>query len=999
MKILIMHLSDTHISNDAFTKDEFVLPITNTVNEMPSFDKAVIVFSGDIAFSGKKHEYVHARRFIGKVITQLRQHLGDEEKVDVIMVPGNHDLDFKGKQRARADITQLKKEGKLNQMIHADLENMKCFFDLANFNGSFITDRLVDKITLDYNNYKMEFNLINSAPCSALNDPTGDDEHALHHLEPTQISALAKTDKSSVCFTVMHHGLDWFDYESRQLLEDRIANDSSILFVGHDHIQHSIFNSIDGTQSCLVMRGGTISQDGQKSKFNYVLFDTDKNAFSTYCCESIDGQVYCVQKQQGEVVIPRAYSRKGLHLDKDFLDELCFDSFNKTQSQNIFVFPSLSYHVDDESEDEIIDTVEGFMDRVSSAKICFIEGADLSGKTQLLKYLYLSFFDIKIPLYIDANEINYRAKIPVLLHNAFLRQYSKDARDYSRYEQLPSEDKVLFVDNLHRIKDQDGFLSQIKEKYSLIICTTEDKQNKDIKTLVKNNLEDRMEIMRLKLEAFLYKKRSELLEKTYRLLYPTVSEKVLREKVKEINTFINDNLKLFNISPYFIISYCKNYAQNAESGKKQIVAVGEVFYANLVKSFEDISEIRTDTAFFILNKIGFYIMEEKRYPLPVNEFNTILLQYNEEYGQTINASLFLEDLVKAKILRYSGTSDVEFCSLNILAFFAGKCISDKRDTEEGRALIQWLVKNVCFGINSEVLKFITAFNNDIGLLNMLIEEIEKYYTELEALDFDKGNLDYVFRPITAIPLTKPTKETREKRDRTIEETEREKVNSVEIINIFDFSDRDLELYVNKTSRLCILSLLSASLYAQFYHIIPAAQKKLYLDAIFSYPAKTVYGILKPIDQDYDQFISDLYREFSMVDPTVTKERVEKLITNLSELMVFSIYGTVARSSATKETIASIKQRSDEDATTSARLLLMMAYESMGQLSLMGAEASDLYDHNRYDIVRDLAKYTVYHYFVCNQYESHGYAEGLAAKFFGSDSKTMKRIRNKTIKKK
>ena len=97
MALTYIHLSDIHFGQETGSRvyihddvkecliaDAAALKVAAGIEKM---DGAIV--TGDIAFSGKKSEYDSAARWLDR----LTQAIGCE-KTDVIVVPGNHDIDL-----------------------------------------------------------------------------------------------------------------------------------------------------------------------------------------------------------------------------------------------------------------------------------------------------------------------------------------------------------------------------------------------------------------------------------------------------------------------------------------------------------------------------------------------------------------------------------------------------------------------------------------------------------------------------------------------------------------------------------------------------------------------------------------------------------------------------------------------------------------------------------------------------------------------------------------
>lgn len=111
MNIALLHISDLHVRNRKALKTCQIKKIAATFNAITRFDEIVIIVSGDIAFSGQEDQYLHASQVIGHLITALRETTGHKQPINVIFVPGNHDLDHNGKPVTSGELQEIRNKG------------------------------------------------------------------------------------------------------------------------------------------------------------------------------------------------------------------------------------------------------------------------------------------------------------------------------------------------------------------------------------------------------------------------------------------------------------------------------------------------------------------------------------------------------------------------------------------------------------------------------------------------------------------------------------------------------------------------------------------------------------------------------------------------------------------------------------------------------------------------------------------------------------------------
>ena len=113
MKILFLHLSDAHLTQQTNLSEINTNAIVNSLSQMENFDECVLVFSGDIANSGNKNEYRVAGSIFGKILKGINDKYFDGKKhIPTLIVPGNHDNLVRNSDRKREEIIGFYKDKK-----------------------------------------------------------------------------------------------------------------------------------------------------------------------------------------------------------------------------------------------------------------------------------------------------------------------------------------------------------------------------------------------------------------------------------------------------------------------------------------------------------------------------------------------------------------------------------------------------------------------------------------------------------------------------------------------------------------------------------------------------------------------------------------------------------------------------------------------------------------------------------------------------------------------
>ena len=145
MKVLILHLSDMHVK-DRKSIDSFrIKKIADAVVSAGSFDRAILVISGDIAYGGTTDQYKHAWELVGNIITEIKNRNHYKKHIEVICVPGNHDLNHFGAPRSSEMLQTIRKNNQYDSSLKDEFKKQSAFFEYANRNECFIMRDAYDR--------------------------------------------------------------------------------------------------------------------------------------------------------------------------------------------------------------------------------------------------------------------------------------------------------------------------------------------------------------------------------------------------------------------------------------------------------------------------------------------------------------------------------------------------------------------------------------------------------------------------------------------------------------------------------------------------------------------------------------------------------------------------------------------------------------------------------------------------------------------------------------
>lgn len=229
MKILFLHLSDAHLRDNTKFSDININAMVNSLVQMGDFDECVIVFSGDIVQSGEKNQYKTASIFLSRVINEIKNRYLPGKIIQTLITPGNHDNLAADPKRGLEEIKgyyACPKE--TDTKFYEDLKQLNNFYEFANRNRCYNKGRVVDVRKLQFGNFTIKANLINSAPFSLLCN--GNEDKGLHYLPQREIEKLDFDRQENYTISIIHHGPEWYSDGSKQQLYNKLYETSDLIF-------------------------------------------------------------------------------------------------------------------------------------------------------------------------------------------------------------------------------------------------------------------------------------------------------------------------------------------------------------------------------------------------------------------------------------------------------------------------------------------------------------------------------------------------------------------------------------------------------------------------------------------------------------------------------------------------------------------------------------------------------------------------------------------------
>jgi len=280
MKILFLHISDAHFEEDTRCTGKIIDAQVQALNSIENFDSCFIMFSGDLAYSGKENEYKNVSKYLGRLWKKIREKFNIYNSVSTRVVPGNHDMNFNGVKRDRSEIRIMLNEGTAEELVGPELQKFEEFYKCAGFYNCFVTNKLCDCKIYTIAGKRIQINLINSELFSSCNDSIHDDDKGLHYLPASVWENIIRKKDVDFVLTMSHRGPEWFDWSTCQAFKKHLFGNADIFLYGHEHFDE-VQNMCKKDNTLLKSIAQGLDFAGNHISFTTLLVDLETNQIQT----------------------------------------------------------------------------------------------------------------------------------------------------------------------------------------------------------------------------------------------------------------------------------------------------------------------------------------------------------------------------------------------------------------------------------------------------------------------------------------------------------------------------------------------------------------------------------------------------------------------------------------------------------------------------------------------------------------------------------------------
>lgn len=787
--------------------------------------------------------------------------------------------------------------------------------------------------------------------------------------EPGSISFPANKifppQKSNLNIILFHHPLGWFEIHNQKEIRNNLRNNFDIIITGHEHI-HDSFKVETESSSSLFIESMPF-HDESCSESGAVAFYANEN--NDIIIEKIlwDGHRYktseIIKKSDiikgntagvsGFKVKPEFFSRLndlGTGFTHPYKDSLCMN--------DVFVYPNIR---------ELLDEKEKIKRKSSSSIVTesfekiIISGDECSGKSLLLKKLYLDYINVgSVPILIDGTSIAKASKFNAENLDSIIKsQYT----EIGLYElNLTSTDKILMIDDFDQIRGDSkalgGLLERLSPFFDKILVTVSDTfEITDYEYGDNQVFSDEY-------------KRYELLKLGYRLRYELVNKWNLKKDTcsecsrtliiendkatKTINSMIGKNF--VPSTPLFLLTMLQSMESGA-STEMNTSSYGH-YYQYLITSSLGASSVKKESLDEIYNyvkELSFYFYK-KGYK---EESSDSLWDFNQnfcsEYGLKVDTQPRLDLLIKSKILELNPINECySFKYPYIFYYFIALYFSDNIKTESVRNIIFELINGLDRRRSVNILMFLTHHSKDEAILQAIIEKSKSLFSDIgeSRMEFDTNFISNIVDRLPEISYVKSESNSHENRKKQAEQQDYHEENYDTEENYNDNEpplshkpDNEIDNENDtRTSSMFLkefgLTMKSLEILGQisknYYGSLKVEQKNELIKEAISAPLRAL-GYIFSLLSDDSQYVLDMIKrnvkEKIGDNEDISKDEIDNLarkaIFNFTMLMGYNIIKKISSSIGSPHLLPVIDNINRENGSNSNKLISLSTKLDLG----------------------------------------------------------------------
>lgn len=754
MKAAILHLSDSHFKEQDNPIQTRVDRIAGALRSLGNFEDIYLVFSGDIANSGKAKEYEIALDFLIKLGEEIKSEPGIN-RLEYVVIPGNHDCNFASDSQSRrlmidslrnSKNIELKDDSVIKTLCGIQDEFFNFLETLCNTKYEGL-DRLSYEYRFPFDKSDIVFRCYNTTWINDEDNKRGTIVFPIKYLRQ-------KLNAADIVCSVFHHPYLWFDAENGREFKRFIEQNSDIILTGHEHeLDQAIQKKISGTRIEFLCGGRLQGDNYNDSKFQVQTIDTSDN--TTQCIQfSWIGDKYTKTGESEQELI----SQKGIGTffnNPDYIEYLNDPGiiFVRQEKRDlkldeIFTYPDVRLLDASASSSDVHYTIihgVRLLDYIIENQRIAVFGSDRSGKTVLLKYLYKDMQNAGlVPLLIESEEIiSQHYNTNKIIDNCFIQQYSE--KTLEDYRQLGKAKRVILIDNIHRLKDsrlETKLIKELTDFASITVMSTDDFINiGDLLGAPSGSA--LVQFKHIVLPDFSYEAIGRLIEKWVSSRpQPDEDETTLVYRIKTLENAVNNFVrnKVFNPNPFVILSLLQILENNVPSSPVS-GSYGYLYEFLITGAFSSVSKDTEDLdiKYNFLAYLANFMFDHNIREVGEQDLIQIASDFSKYAKATIVQDNLKQELITSRVMK---VKDGAYCFTHsyvyhyFMARYLSTIIRDPDASDEFETKIGQIINNLQDNESANIVVFLCYLApGDASLINKVINKAKGLFPSQKEFSF------------------------------------------------------------------------------------------------------------------------------------------------------------------------------------------------------------------------------------------------------------------------
>ena len=765
MKLAILHLSDIHFrgegeSNPVFERTKQIAAAFRGLSE-PQIAACVVAITGDIAYSGTVQEYGVALDFFSALREEMAEFSIDFDKF--VFVPGNHDCELSQPNSIRQALIRDTIRGSGNfadinrEMASKCMEVQEEYFRFTSlFTGNQLTEtpQLYNEHFLSVTDKTVVFRCFNTAWMSELEEKQAQLFFPVHLVN----TGGGSQGDADLVVTLLHHPFQWFESNNARVFKEHVEANADIVLTGHEHCHDRFRKDSLAGYTNEYLEGSPLQ--GENSGFSAIVIDFehsrqqsvswhwDNNAY--HPGSSPSWMPFRHVRRSSRPTNTEQFAR---HLH-DLGTAFTHPRKETVILEDLFIYPDLASLSVDAWKSGNLALTEDLMSSRSliddPLPEALILGPDRSGKSTLAKALYLGFQNRMLtPLLIKGYKFkggHDEEDLKRIIASEVSEQYGPDVVE--DYQQLPSNEKVLIVDDLQDAKinqsAQMALLNNLRPRFGNIIVLANESFFLSELTQTKPKTDVFSAFPTFRVRSMGYRLRGALVDRWVGLGQEYDSDEreftfTVDTLEREIRGLLGKNL--LPSYPLFVLMILQVY-ESQQTHKTTSGSYGYYYEALIASALHNHRSkfIPHDTIYTFVGSIAYKMFTEKRSGLSRETFDSTLEAYRKKHKVTPNRNEMLRVLQGAHILVWDETGAWRFQYKYIYYYFAAKYLSEnvyqENASAEIRTLISRLMRTLHVEEHANIVIFFLYLTKDEESIRALLERAHSLYVDSLPCNFE-----------------------------------------------------------------------------------------------------------------------------------------------------------------------------------------------------------------------------------------------------------------------